>query len=85
MRKILSAFILALVLMFTACNGVQTKDVDNQDSINVVVDTATEITDTVFMVAPDTIHCVAITRTGERCKNHRVNGDSLCARHRNIK
>lgn len=80
MKKVLFSLLVALTLVFTSCDGICgcNKDVNEfTDSTSVVIDTN--------MVVEDTIHCVALTKDSVRCKNHRVQGDTLCAIHRKTK
>lgn len=84
MKKILLSLVLAFALVFTACDpqGNQ-QNVTEQDTIAVVCDSVP--VDSLKVDMTDTLHCVAITKTGVRCKNHRVAGDTLCAVHKKMK
>lgn len=81
MKKFFFTLLMTLMVMFTSCEYTNSnKEVVSTDSIE-VVENATPDT---ILVTMDTIHCVAITKTGEQCKNHRIVGDTLCAVHRKL-
>lgn len=83
MKKILFTLLFAFVLMFSACNYQSNENKDQStDSLELVDDT---IQKEDILVIKDTLHCVAITKEGVQCKNHRVKGDTLCAIHRKQK
>lgn len=84
MKKFFLAILMAAMFMFASCeyNGNKTNE-ELCDSLEVVNDSITP-TDTI-LVNVDTIHCVAMTKTGVQCKNHRMTGDTLCAIHKNLR
>lgn len=84
MKKILLSLVVAFALMFTACNPQNNGfNAIEQDTIIVVSDSIPS--DSLKVNMNDTLHCVAITKTGTRCKNHRVAGDTLCAVHKKMR
>lgn len=85
MKRLFLVLITFMMVMFTSCDfGTSSNPSQNNDSVIVVVDTAIPVKDTILVNA-DTIHCVAMTKTGTQCKNHRIAGDTLCAMHRKLK
>jgi len=85
MKKFFLILATIMMVMFTSCEfGASTNSSQNSDSAVVVVDTAIPVKDTI-LVNIDTIHCVAVTKTGTQCKNHRIAGDTLCVMHRKLR
>lgn len=83
MKKILFTLLVFAMLVFTACGyNSENKETQENDTIEVVNDS---IVKEDIIVNMDTLHCVAITKNGTQCKNHRVAGDTLCAIHRKNK
>lgn len=84
MKRFFLAVMMAAMFMFASCEytGDQTKDAASIDSTVVTNDSILQ-KDTIVLNV-NTIHCVATTKTGEKCKNHRVEGDSLCSIHRRL-
>lgn len=84
MKKILLSLVVAFALIFIACNPQNNRfNVTEQDIVTVVSDSIPS--DSLKVNMSDTLHCVAITKAGTRCKNHRVAGDTLCAMHKKIR
>ena len=84
MKRFFLAVMMAAMFMFASCEytGDTTKDATSIDSTVVTNDSI--ISQDTIILNVDTIHCAATTKTGEKCKNHRVEGDSLCAIHRRL-
>ena len=84
MKRFFLAVMMAAMFMFASCEytGNSIKDTASIDSTVVTNDSI--LSQDTIVLNVDTIHCVATTKTGEKCKNHRVEGDSLCSIHRRL-
>lgn len=86
MKKILFVLMTIVTICFASCAGCDSPSIQGTEDSTITIcpiDT-NSYKDTIVVPMKDTLHCVAITKSGTQCKNHRIAGDSLCATHRKL-
>ena len=77
----------SIIICFASCAGCDSTSIQStEDSTLTICPVDTNVyTDTIVVPMKDTLHCVAITKNGTQCKNHRITDDTLCAMHKKLR